>query len=150
MSTKYQGNAEEILALDTYIKFVRAYDAMKSRMEAHNSIGDLSGSQFGTLEMLYHLGPLTQKDIGQKLLVSKSNVVTVIDKLEARGFVKRQRSLEDRRCVFVHLTDAGREKIEEILPLHVAAITQEMNYLTPQEQKEFGRLCRKLGLGEPE
>lgn len=148
MPTKYQGTAEETAALDTYIKFVRAFDAMKSRIEAQNTVGDLSNSQFGTLEMLYHLGPLTQKDIGQKLLISKSNVVTVIDKLEARGFVKRQRGVKDRRCVFVHLTEDGREKIEEVLPVHVAAITEEMNYLSPEEQKEFGRLCRKLGLGE--
>lgn len=146
MSTKYQGTAEEIRALDTYIKFVRAFDSMKSRIDAQDTIADLSGSQFGTLEMLYHLGPLTQKEIGQKLLISKSNVVSVIDKLEARGYVERRRSLEDRRNVFVHLTENGRLKIEEILPIHVAAITAEMNYLSPQEQQEFGRLCRKLGL----
>ena len=147
MSTKYQGSAQETLALDTYIKFVRAFDAMKSRIDAKNSIGDLSGSQYGTLEMLYYLGPLTQKDIGQKLLISKSNVVTVIDNLEARRFVKRQRSLEDRRCVFIHLTEEGRAEIEQVIPVHVRAITQEMNFLTPEEQKSLGRLCRKLGLG---
>lgn len=148
MGTNYQGTVEETLALDTYIKYVRSYDTMKRRIDGQNTIGDLSGSQFGTLEMLHHLGPLTQKDIGQKLLVSKSNVVTVIDKLESRGFVERQRSLEDRRCVFIHLTEDGREKIEEVLPVHVAAITEEMNRLSPQEQKDLGRLCRKLGRGE--
>ena len=74
--------------------------------------------------------------------------MTVIDKLEARGFVKRRRSQEDRRCVFVHLTEDGREKIEEVLPVHVAAITAEMNRLSPDEQKEFGRLCRKFGREE--
>jgi len=147
MNNKYQGTTEETLALDTYVKFVRAFDAMKSRIEAQNTVGDLSGSQFGTLEMLYHQGALTQKDIGQKLLVSKSNMVTVIDKLEAYGFVKRQRSLEDRRCVFVHLTEAGTEVIEQLMPVHFGAITEEMNHLTPDEQKELGRLCRKLGLG---
>lgn len=146
MGTKYQGKKEEILALDTYIKFVRSFEAMKTRLDAQNSIGDLNGSQFGTLEMLYHLGPLNQKDIGEKLLISKSNVVSVIDKLEAWGYVQRMRSLEDRRNVFVHLTEDGREKIETILPVHVAAITAEMNNLAPEEQKEFGRLCRKLGL----
>jgi MarR family 2-MHQ and catechol resistance regulon transcriptional repressor len=148
MGTKYEGTAEEILALDTYIKFVRAFDTMKSRIEAQNTISSLSGSQFGTLEMLYYLGPQTQKDIGQKLLVSKSNVVTVIDKLEARDFVKRQRGLEDRRCVFVHLTEAGRDEIEQLMPVHFGAINQEMGHLNSEEQKEFGRLCRKLGLGE--
>ncbi len=147
MSNPYQGTAGEILALDTYVKFVRAFESIKSRIEKQDTVEDLSGSQFGTLEMVYHLGPLNQKDIGQKLLISKSNVVTIIDKLEQRGLVKRQRSLEDRRCVFVHLTNEGQEKVKQILPVHVAAITQEMNRVTPEEQKELGRICRKLGLG---
>ena len=147
MSNPYQGTAKEILALDTYVKFVRAIESIKSRIEKQDTVEDFSGSQFGTLEMLYHLGPLNQKDIGQKLLISKSNVVTIIDKLEQRGMVKRQRSLEDRRCVFVHLTDDGRKKIKQILPVHVNAISREMNRLTAKEQKELGRICRKLGLG---
>ena len=147
MSNHYQGTSEEILALDTYVKFVRSFESVKSRIEKQDTVEDLSGSQFGTLEMLYHLGPLNQKDIGQKLLISKSNVVTIIDKLEQRGLVKRQRSLEDRRCVFVHLTNEGQEKVKQILPVHVAAITQEMNRITSEEQKELGRICRKLGLG---
>jgi MarR family 2-MHQ and catechol resistance regulon transcriptional repressor len=148
MGTRYQGSAEEKLALDTFIKFVRAGEAVKSRIDKQDTIASLSPSQFGTLEMIYHLGPLNQKDIGQKLLISKSNVVTIIDKLELRGLVKRQRSLEDRRCVFIHLTDEGREEIEQILPVHVSAITQEMNRISTEEQKELGRICRKLGLGK--
>ena len=147
MSNHYQGTPEEILALDTYVKFVRAFDSVKSRLDKQNTIGDLNSSQFGTLEMLYHLGPLNQKDIGQKLLISKSNVVTIIDKLEELSFVKRQRSLEDRRCIFVHLTEEGQEQVEHILPIHVNAITQEMNCISAEEQKTLGRICRKLGLG---
>ncbi len=147
MGSKYEGSAEDVLALDTYVKFVRALDSVKNRIGAKNTVGDLSGAQFGTLEMLYHLGPLNQKDIGAKLLMSKSNMVTVIDKLEKKEFVKRQRSVEDRRVIFVHLTDKGKAQLEAVLPVHVAAISEEMNRLTPEEQREFGRLCRKLGRG---
>jgi len=148
MNNPYQGSAEEKLALDTYVKFIRAVESIKSRIDRQNTTADLSPSQFGTLEMLYHLGPLNQKDIGQKLLISKSNVVTIIDKLEEHGLARRQRSIEDRRCIFVHLTEDGREKIEQILPVHVAAITREMNRVTAEEQKELGRICRTLGLGK--
>ena len=146
MGTHFQGSPEAILALDTYIKFVRAANTLGTRLSRQNTIGDLSISQFGTLEMLYHLGPLTQKEIGQKLLVSKSNMVAVIDNLEMRGFVQRERGVEDRRCIYVNLTDLGRERLEQVLPGHVAAITAEMNQLTADEQKELGRICRKLGL----
>ena len=147
MTSKYQGNSTEKLALDTYIKLMRSVDTVKKRIDAQETVGDLNGSMFGTLEMLYHLGALNQKDIGEKLLVSKSNVVAVIDRLEKLGLVKRERSVEDRRCIFVHLTKDGRERIEAILPVHVAAITAEMNRLTKAEQTELGRLCRKLGIG---
>ncbi len=146
MSNNYQGTAAEILALDTYVKFSRAIEAVKSRIDAQDTVDDLSGAQFGTLEMIYHLGAMNQKDIGQKLLMSKSNMVTVIDKLEKKELVKRQRSIKDRRYIFIHLTQEGRERIEEVLPIHVAAIMTEMNNLTEDEQKELGRLCRKLGL----
>ncbi|UCG26569.1 MAG: MarR family transcriptional regulator [Chloroflexota bacterium] len=150
MGTHYTGTAEEILSLSTYIKLLRATESTKGRIECHQTVGDLTGAQFGTLDALYHLGPLHQQAIGEKLLVSKSNVVAVIDKLERRGLVRRQRDEADRRRVFVHLTDNGRALFEELLPGHVAAIAKELSCLTDVEQRELGRLCRKLGLNEPE
>ncbi len=146
MGTHYTGTAEEILALGTYIKLLRATDTVKARISRHQTVGDLSDTQFGTLEMLFHLGPLHQKDIGQKLLISKSNLVAVIDGLERRALVKRQRSLEDRRCVFVHISEEGQALVSKLLPAHVAAIVKEMSSLSAAEQEVFSRLCRKLGL----
>jgi MarR family 2-MHQ and catechol resistance regulon transcriptional repressor len=148
MSRHFSGTPEKVQALDTYTKLLRATGSVKARIDAHQTAGDLSDSQFGALEMLFHLGPLQQKAIGQKLLVSKSNVVAVIDKLEAQGLVERQRSIEDRRCIFVHLTDKGRDLIQELFPAHAAAIVEELGCLTAPEQEELGRLCRKLGLKE--
>ena len=146
MGTHYTGTPQEVRALDTYTKLLRAAGSVKTRIDQHQTGGDLGDSQFGVLDMLLHLGPLNQKNIGKKLLISKSNVVAVIDKLEKRGLVKRQRSEEDRRCIFIHLTENGRTLIEALLPAHVAAIVEEMSCLTDAEQKELGRLCRKLGL----
>jgi MarR family 2-MHQ and catechol resistance regulon transcriptional repressor len=148
MNRHHSGAPEKVQALDTYTKLLRATGSVKARIDAHQTAGDLSDSQFGALEMLFHLGPLQQKAIGQKLLVSKSNVVAVIDKLEAQGLVERQRSTEDRRCVFVHLTGKGRDLVQELFPDHAATIVEEMGCLSAPEQKELGRLCRKLGLKE--
>lgn len=145
MSTHYAGKSVEIRALDTFIKLYRAADSLKARIDAYQSTGDLTGTQFGVLDMLLHLGPLNQKMIGKKLLISKSNVVAVLDKLEKRGLVKRNRSAEDRRCIFVHLTENGESLVQALLPAHVAAIVAEMSCLEPVEQEELGRLCRKLG-----
>jgi MarR family 2-MHQ and catechol resistance regulon transcriptional repressor len=150
MPTHFQGDPQTILALDTFIKMNRANSAFEARVLAHGSLGALTLSQFGVLEALYHLGPLCQGALSQKLLKSTGNMTLVLDNLEKRGLVQRIRSQEDRRMVTIELTPVGRERIEAIFPLHAAAIRAEMSVLSADEQAQLGRLCRKLGLGSPD
>lgn len=145
MATKYKGTPAEELALNTYIKLTRATSTFETRLAHRDTIDALTHTQFGVLEALYHLGPMCQNEIGAKLLKSGGNITLVIDNLEKRSLVRRQRNPEDRRMMTVSLTDAGRELISQILPGHVRAITEEMSMLTPQEQEQLGELCRKLG-----
>ncbi len=146
MGTHYKGTEEEIRALNTYIKLMRAVESLTSRLNSHLASARLTISQFGALEALFHLGPLCQRELSEKLLKSSGNITMVVDNLEKRGLVERKREGEDRRYVTVHLTHEGRRLISEIFPAHVAAIVEEMNILTASEQNELGRLCRVLGL----
>lgn len=148
MGTHYEGTAAEIQALDTYIKLLRAIASTGARIEAYDTHSDLTNTQFGVLEALFHLGPLHQSDVGKKLLTSKSNVTAVLDQLENRGLVQRERSTADRRYIMVNLTAQGAALIADLLPGHVTAITTELSCLTQAEQRELARLCKKLGLGE--
>jgi len=149
VGTHYKGSLEEIRALDAYIKLLRSTQSVGDRIARHQAVPDLNDSQFGALEALYHLGPLPQKTIGMKLLISKSNVVAIIDVLEERDLVKRQRDLGDRRVINVSITEKGRKFVDNSFPLHVSAIVEEFSCLTAREQDELARLCRKLGLNEP-
>ena len=125
---------------------MRAAESMTARAHQHLSSAGLTISQFGVLEALYHLGPLSQKDIGQKILRSSGNITMVIDNLEKRSLVRRERDRQDRRSFIVHLTDAGNQLIRKIFPPHAAVISNEMNSLTAAEQQALGDLCKKLGL----
>jgi MarR family transcriptional regulator, 2-MHQ and catechol-resistance regulon repressor len=147
MGTHYQGSKKEIQALNAFIKLVRAADSVSSRVEAHFGSLNLSVSQFGVLETLLHVGPLYQKELAGKILKSGGNVTMVVDNLEKRGLVKRVRDKEDRRHYAVHLTSRGKRLIETVFPGHVARVVKEMSALTPREQAELGRLCKKAGLG---
>jgi MarR family 2-MHQ and catechol resistance regulon transcriptional repressor len=148
MPTHYRGTPDETRALDTWIKLSRAADAFGARLAQCGTLNGLTVSQFGVLESLHHLGPMHQNVLGVKLLRSDSNVTMVVDNLEKRGLVQRQRDPADRRAIIVFLTDAGRALIEQIFPPHVAAVVREMSVLTPEEQEMLGRLCRKLGKPE--
>ncbi|HKJ04574.1 MAG TPA: MarR family transcriptional regulator [Geopsychrobacteraceae bacterium] len=145
MGFRYQGTETEALALGSYIKLQRAADSVSSRALKHLLQAKLSTSQFGVLECLYHLGPLCQRDIGRKILKSSGNISTVIDNLEKRGYVSRQRSDEDRRYIKVDLTENGKNLISGIFPQHVEEVVSQMNILTAREQHQLSRLCKKLG-----
>jgi MarR family transcriptional regulator, 2-MHQ and catechol-resistance regulon repressor len=147
MPTHYEGPECQVLALDTMIKLYRATNTLVARLARRNSHGELTESQFGTLETLYHLGPMSQSEICSKLLKSSGNTTLVVDNLEKHGLVQRQRDENDRRVVVVQLTEAGRELIAELFPAHAVAVSEEMAVLSAEEQRQLGELCRKLGKG---
>ncbi len=89
--THYKGAAEEIPALNTFIKLSRGAESVGTCLSRRGTTGHLPTSQFGVLESLYHLGPMCQSDIGSKLLKSNSNITFVIHNLEKRGLVRRER-----------------------------------------------------------
>ncbi len=146
MGTHYKGNVTEVNALNTFIKLNRAAESVNSRLKNMLLKEGLTEGQFGILEALYHLGPLCQKDLAKKLLKSGGNITMVIDNLEKQGFVIRKRGEKDRRFFTVHLTLEGRNLIENIFPKQLKAITDEMNVLTDDEQFEFQKMCKKIGL----
>lgn len=150
MPTHYDGTEEEERALNTFIRFTRAFDTVDQKIGATFRAHDLTSGQFGVLETLYHLGPLHQGALGEKLLQSKGNISTIISNLEERGLVVRRRDEADRRYVKVHLTGEGRQLIAEIFPAHVQRIAETLGVLDDEEIEELGRLCKKLGIQNAE
>lgn len=147
MGTHYQGTAEETLALDAYIKLARAAETVNTSINQHLNGAGLTASQFGVLEALYHLGPMQVGQLGEKILKSSGNMTLVVDNLVKRGLVQRERRDDDRRCVDVTLTAAGRKLIAGIWPGHLARVVATFGVLSAEEQAALGALCRKLGLG---
>lgn len=135
-------------ALNAYTKLMRAAESATGRTGRIMAASDLSISQFGILEALFHKGPLCQRDIATKILKSTGNITMVIDNLERRALVRRERAAEDRRYITIHLTEAGELLIAGVFPRVLAAIVEEMGILAEGEQAELGRLSRMLGLRE--
>jgi MarR family 2-MHQ and catechol resistance regulon transcriptional repressor len=146
MPTHYDGTQEEKRALDAYIKLQRAAETVVTRTTTHLTTYDLTTSQFGVLEALYHLGTLSQRDLAQKLLKSTGNISTVLKNLEKRGLIARERNPDDTRYMEVCISEAGKTLLAGFFTQHVRGIVEEMRILSPEEQTELARLCRKLGL----
>jgi MarR family 2-MHQ and catechol resistance regulon transcriptional repressor len=108
---------------------------------------DLTAPQFGVLEALYHVGPLSLGELAEKLLVTGGNVTYVMDRLEAQDLVVRERSGDDRRVVKAHLTTKGRATIESVFPGHVDFIRNLVNGLGDEDRDTLRELLKKLGKG---
>ena len=148
MPTHFIGSRAEMRTLDTFIKLTRCTNSLFARLSERNTLGEITPSQFAVLEALYHLGSLTQGEVSTKVLKSGSNMTTVIDNLERDGLVRRERDAKDRRVINVHLTEAGSEKVDAVLPKHVGALVEEFSVLSASEQLTLGDLCKKLGKGQ--
>ena len=133
-------------ALAVYVKLLRAGRAVLARVEPLFAAAGLTPTQFGVLEAILHKGPLSQRELGRKVLTSAGNMTDLIDKLEGRGLVRRVRQKQDRRTVRVELSPAGRKLIEPLFVRHAADIAAVMAVLSRDELRELDTLLRKLGL----
>ena len=147
MDTK-NNQTDETVALDTFIKLMRATEAVSSDVHRDLVQAGLSISQFGVLEALYHRGPMSQKDLAGKILKSAGNITMVINNLEKRGLVSRDKSSEDRRSYRISATPSGKALIAALFPAHADRIAKRMSTLRRPEQKTLGRLLKKLGRPE--
>ena len=135
-------------ALSAYTKLMRAAESVTGRTSRILAAFNLTVSQFGVLEVLFHKGSLCQSELATKILKSTGNITMVIDNLEKRNLVRRERDLNDRRFIAIHLTESGHVLIEQVFPSVMAAIVNEMSILQESEQDELAMLCRIIVLQE--
>ena len=87
-------------------------DAMRRLRDAHTA-HDLMPRQFQLLGLLADHGPMGQGDLGQTMATDPSILVTLLNPLEADGFVTRNRDSADRRRHVVTLTPAGKRRLAD-------------------------------------
>ncbi len=135
-------------ALSAYTKLMRAAESITGRTSRILAASNLTVSQFGILEVLFHKGPLCQRELAAKILKSTGNITMVIDNLVKQNLVRRARDHDDRRFITIHLTESGQLLIEKVFPSIMVAIVKEMSILKEGEQDELAKLCRLIGLQE--
>lgn len=137
-------------ALDLWVVLARAFDTIQRYARASIAQFGFQGTEFGVLEVLYHKGDLPVCEVQRRILVQSGSTTYVVDKLVARGLVRRKTSRTDRRVTLLTLTPAGRRLMAKIFPSHAATLHRALGGLTAREQVEARRLLRTLGLAAAE
>jgi MarR family transcriptional regulator, 2-MHQ and catechol-resistance regulon repressor len=100
-TTKRYGKKAD-LALGLWVKLARAFSSFQKHVVDDIRTYGLTLPQFGIVESLGHLGPLTLGELSRKQLSSCGNTTVVVDNLEEEGLVERRPSASDRRVIYVH------------------------------------------------
>lgn len=93
----------------------------------------LSMRQFWAIQHLDEQQGISMVELSRKLLTDKSNVTSIVDRLEQRQLCKRTASPQDRRVLLITLTSEGREVRDSITDLHKASIYTLMKVVSPPE-----------------
>ncbi len=75
---------------------------------------------------------------------SRTNATRIADELEKKGWIERRESHNDRRCLHLHLTEAGVEFLNQLLPPQHKCLHFLWSTLDADEQQQLETLTRKL------
>src|SRR5690625_3584834 len=124
---------------------LRAQAHLMKRFEQAGDFQPLSAREY---DVLFNLvsgdGCLPMKDLVHNALVSQPSLSRMVDRLMAKGLVKRVANTHDRRAIDVEITKEGRAMQREIGRKHVRTIAQELSPLSNQELDQLTALCTKL------
>ncbi len=146
MPTHYRGSRQEVSALNLFISLMRAADGLFKLQDKVVQPFGLKPSSFGALEALWHLGPMCQKELSQKLFSSEGNITQICMNLERQGLIERKKGERDKRFVILHLTARGSRLIQQVFQTFLIELVTNVDVLIPDEQIKLTQLCKKLGL----
>lgn len=132
-------------AMQAYWTLVHAAEAVNNAVQPALRDLSLTSSQITILRLLQKEGPMNHRQISTDVSRSSGNVTTVVDNLERRGLVRRERSRKDRRCVTVHLTTEGKNVATRAIPVWEEEIARVLSNLPQADLESLSKLCDSLG-----
>lgn len=127
--------------LDALGRAVSAYQRSTDTLDdaVANHLG-INRTDLRCLDWLYD-GPMSAGQLAEAAGLTSAAMTTLLDRLEAKGFVRRERATTDRRKVLVEMTQTCRELVEDLYgPIAVEGVT----LLESVSDAELGLLCDYL------
>ncbi len=99
-----------------------------------NKCYGLTVPQIVCLYEIYENGKMTISALSKKIYLSMSTIVGVIDRLEEKQFVHRTRDIQDRRIIYIDITEKGKEFVSAAPYLLHNRLNDNLQVLTVEEQ----------------
>lgn len=123
-------------------EYITLIQSIYNEQKQHISV-NLKGEK-AVLIYIYKTKEVTPKDISDYLNVSSARIANNLNKLEEKGFIKRNISKEDRRQIIIDLTEKGVLESEKLIEENLNLFTRILNKLGEEDSKKGILLLHKL------
>ena len=147
-ATPGSGLRFDSLEQEVFLNLWRTYDRLRAHEDALFEQFDLTPQQYNVLRLLRAEHPESQPtlSLADRLVSRAPDITRMLDKLEQRGLIARERPASDRRIVRVTITPAGLELLDTIAgPLHECH-RKQLGHLPPEELQQLAGLLRTARL----
>jgi len=129
---------------DPYLKVLRplveAYLAFQLIDGRHIKSLGLTPSQFDVIATLGDTDGFTCSELSAHTLVTKGTLTGVLDRLQAKGLIRRDQTTSDRRCVKIRLTEKGDAMFRQTFAAHITFIRPFFEQALSQKDADMARL----------
>jgi DNA-binding MarR family transcriptional regulator len=122
----------------------RAHALIAERIEPQLAQAGLTFTQYVVMVHLRDRPAVSATVLCDQLCHDSGALTRVLDQLEARDFIQRERSREDRRSVLLQLTEHGRQALEVLLPRVIDRLNETLSDFSRSDLTELTRLLAKL------
>lgn len=134
--------------LGAWLGFLRTHHELVGRLDAE--LLSRHGLALSAYEVLMNLTDAEDKrlrmsDLADRLLLSRSGLTRLVDRLAAQGLVRRERCSDDARGLFAVLTPAGERKVAAARREHLSGVRSHfLAKLSPAERDSLAEVWRRL------
>jgi DNA-binding MarR family transcriptional regulator len=128
-------------AVLAWLRLARVFQKVDQAGAEHLRQFDLNVAQFDVLARVGAAEGLMQQEVADSLVVTKSNVCQLLDRMERAGLVERR---PQGRANRLYLTPAGRQLYDRVVPAHERLIAEQFSALSPSEQVQLLGLLRTV------
>lgn len=130
-------NAAKQAYMPVLRELVRTYQAFAAYDAAGYKGTDLTPPQADVIFTLGNTNGMSFKEIGEMTLITKGTLTGIVDRLVAKGLVRRNTDPSDGRSTLVTLTQKGEQVFETVFPRQVSYLKKRFDTLSKKEMTEI-------------
>ncbi len=131
----------EVRILQSIRRIIRAIDIHSKELVSQYNI---TAPQLLALEDIAEHDRTTITELTKRIYLDASTLVGIIDRLEGKGLVRRERDKNDRRQIHIYISDKGKDFIENSPIISKSSVTKAIQAMSESDQQQFSRLLDKM------